>query len=178
MFISLIPLKGSQPCHGRGPCITQWSYELCHAGHPRWTGHSGEFWQNDPLEEAMADHSNILALKIPGTVWKGRNIWHWKTSPPDWKVFNMLLGKIRRQLLIAPERMKQMGLRRNNAYLWMCLAGSIPRSGRSPGEGNGNPLQYSCLENSMDGGAWWARVHGVVKSQTRLSDFDFAWWWK
>ena len=49
--------------------------------------------------------------------------------------------------------------------------GSIPGSGRSPGEGNGNPLQYSCLENSMDGGAWWATVHGVAKSQTRLSDF-------
>ena len=48
--------------------------------------------------------------------------------------------------------------------------GSIPRSGRSPGEGNGNPLQYSCLENSMDRGAWWATVHGVSKSQTRLSN--------
>ena len=42
------------------------------------------------------------------------------------------------------------------------------------GEGNGNPLQYSCLENPMDGGAWWAAVHGVVKSQTRLSDFTFT----
>ena len=47
---------------------------------------------------------------------------------------------------------------------------SIPVSGRSPGGGNGNPLQYSCLENSMDGGAWWAIVHGVPKSRTRLSD--------
>jgi len=44
--------------------------------------------------------------------------------------------------------------------------GSMPGLGRSPGEGNGNPLQYSCLENSMDGGAWWATVHGVTKSQT------------
>ena len=43
--------------------------------------------------------------------------------------------------------------------------GSIPRSGRSPGEGSGNPLQYSCLENSMDRGAWWAIVHGITKSQ-------------
>ena len=48
--------------------------------------------------------------------------------------------------------------------------GSIPGSGRSPGEGNGNPLQYSCLENPMDGGTWWATVHGVAKSWTRLSD--------
>ena len=46
----------------------------------------------------------------------------------------------------------------------------IPGSGRSPGEGNGNPLQYSCLENPMEGGAWWAAVHGVTKSWTRLSD--------
>ena len=48
---------------------------------------------------------------------------------------------------------------------------SIPGSGSSPGEGNGNPLQYSCLENPKDGGAWWATVHGVAKSPTRLSDF-------
>ena len=44
--------------------------------------------------------------------------------------------------------------------------GSIPGSGRSPGEGNGNLLQYSCLENSTDGGAWWAVVHAIAKSQT------------
>ena len=49
--------------------------------------------------------------------------------------------------------------------------GLIPGSGRSPGEGNGNPLQCSWLENLMDGGAWWATVHGVTKSRTRLSDF-------
>ena len=42
------------------------------------------------------------------------------------------------------------------------------------GEGNGTPLQYSCLENPMDGGAWWAAVHGVAKSQTRLSDFTLT----
>ena len=49
----------------------------------------------------------------------------------------------------------------------------IPGSGRSPEEGNGNPLQHSCLENPMDRGVWWATVHGVTKSQTRLSDFTF-----
>ena len=48
--------------------------------------------------------------------------------------------------------------------------GSIPGSGRSPGEGNGYLHQYSCLENSMDGGAWQDTVHGVTKSQTRLRD--------
>ena len=54
-----------------------------------------------------------------------------------------------------------------------CNAGdldSIPGSGRSPGDGNNNPLQCSCLENSMDRGAWRAIVHGVAKSQTQLSD--------
>ena len=46
--------------------------------------------------------------------------------------------------------------------------GSICGLGRSPGEGNGNSLQYSCLKNPMDRGAWWAIVHGVTKSQTQL----------
>ena len=50
--------------------------------------------------------------------------------------------------------------------------GSIP--GRSPGAGNSNPLQYSCLENPIDGGALWVTVHGVTKSRTRLSDFTFT----
>ena len=48
--------------------------------------------------------------------------------------------------------------------------GSIPGWEKYSGEGNGNPLPYSCLENSMDRGAWWATVHGVAVSQTQLSD--------
>ena len=51
----------------------------------------------------------------------------------------------------------------------VCTAGDarlIPGSGKSPGEGSGNPLQYSCLEDNMDRGAWWATVHGVAKNQT------------
>ena len=54
-----------------------------------------------------------------------------------------------------------------------CSAGaldSVPGLGRSLGEGNGNPLQYSCLENSLDRGAWWATVLAVAKSLTQLSD--------
>ena len=50
----------------------------------------------------------------------------------------------------------------------------IPGLGRSPGEGNGNPLQYSCLENPMGGEAWYAAVHGIAKSWTRLSDFTYS----
>ena len=52
--------------------------------------------------------------------------------------------------------------------------GLIPRLGRSPGEGKGNQVHYSCPENPMDRGAWWATVHGVAKSQTLLSDFTFS----
>ena len=48
--------------------------------------------------------------------------------------------------------------------------GSIPGLGRFPGGENGNPLQYSCLENSMDRRAWWAKVHGLANSQTQLSN--------
>ena len=54
---------------------------------------------------------------------------------------------------------------------WVRSLGSIPGLGRSPGEGNGNPFQDYCLENPMDRGSWWATVHGVAKSRTRLSDF-------
>ena len=61
--------------------------------------------------------------------------------------------------------------------------GLIPGLGRFPGEGNDNTLQYSCLENSRDKGAWWATVHGAAKSQTRLSNQQFhflaGWgWWE
>ena len=52
-------------------------------------------------------------------------------------------------------------------HIWLSLAGFF-------GEGNGTPLQYSCLENPMDGGAWWAAGHAVARSQTRLSDFPFT----
>ena len=52
--------------------------------------------------------------------------------------------------------------------------GSLAQPSTFLGEGNGTPLQYSCLENPMDGGAWWAAVHGVAKSRTRLSDFTFT----
>ena len=52
--------------------------------------------------------------------------------------------------------------------------GSVPGLERFSGEGNGNPLQYSCLKNSMDRGAWWATVHGVAKNWTRMSDFTLS----
>ena len=62
-------------------------------------------------------------------------------------------------------------------WAFICVCGSkihFTVTLRSNGEGNGTPLQYSCLENPMDRDAWWAVVHGVAKSQTRLSDFTFT----
>ena len=58
--------------------------------------------------------------------------------------------------------------------LWLSFLKSLLVSSIYFGEGNGTPIQYSCLENPMDGGAWWAAVHGVARSQTRLSDFTFT----
>ena len=62
--------------------------------------------------------------------------------------------------------------RREALYSW--LVEVMVTSSMKIGEGNGTPLQSSCLENPMDGGAWWAAVHGVGKSWTRLSDFTFT----
>ena len=59
-------------------------------------------------------------------------------------------------------------------FTWTIQLLYLALAGVSVGEGNGNPLQYSCLKNPMDGGAWWAAVHGVPKSQTQLSDFTFT----
>ena len=59
-------------------------------------------------------------------------------------------------------------------YVWCQARLPLPTSDFLIGEGNGTPLQYSCLENPMDEGAWWAAVHGVATSQTRLCDFTFT----
>ena len=61
-------------------------------------------------------------------------------------------------------------------YIWASLVAQLVKNQPAvqEGEGNGNPLQYSCLENPMDGGAWCAAVHGVAKSGTQLSDFTFT----
>ena len=73
----------------------------------------------------------------------------------------------------------------NISWTWIYVQSTVLCTLRTPsislnplsnpdGEGNGNPLQYSCLENPMDGGAWWAAVHGVAQSRTLLSDFIFT----
>ena len=77
-------------------------------------------------------------------------------------------------------RLKQLSSSKDLGLLWwlsskesVCNAGDsglIPGLGRSPGKGNDNPLQYSCLENPMDRGAWWATVHGVAQSHTKATE--------
>ena len=109
----------------------------------------------------MATHSGILAWKTPWTVWKGKKIWQWNMSLPGWKVPSMLLGKSRGQLLILQKERSgwaKAEIMLNCGCVWC----------------SDIPLQHSCLENPMDGGAWWAAVHGVTKSQTQLSDFTFT----
>ena len=71
-----------------------------------------------------------------------------------------------------PGGLPSIGLHRVG-YNWSNLAAAAAAA-FAHGEGNGTPLQYSCLENPMDGGGWWAAVHGVAKSRTRLSDFTFT----
>ena len=81
----------------------------------------------------------------------GRDIWVWSTSGrglPSCSVVKNL-----------PAKTRDAG-----------DLGSTPGSGRSPGEGNGSPLQYSCLENPVNRGAWWATVHRISKSWTRLNN--------
>ena len=100
----------------------------------------------DPLEKEMAIHSSTIAWKIP-----------W-TEEPGWLQFT---GSQR----VGHDGETSLSL----SFTWesACNAGRprfSPGLGRSPGEGNGNPLQYSCLENPMDRGAWRAAVYGVVKS--------------
>ena len=100
------------------------------------------------LEKGMATHSSILAWRIP-----------WTEEP----------GGLQSRGLKKSETTERLTLSLSFTWESACNAGRprfSPGLGRSPGEGNGNPLQYSCLENPMDRGAWRVTVYGVVKSWT------------
>ena len=86
-----------------------------------------------------------------------------------YKILNVVPYAMEQHLIVYLSYIQQF-LFANHKLLIYPL-GSIPGLGRSPGKGNGNPLQEYCLENPMDGGAWQATVHGVAKSRTRLSNF-------
>ena len=84
---------------------------------------------------------------------------HHKTSNSTWVFLVLWVSLISPSAFGHEETLILRALRTH----WDLPGGSVVKSGRPPGEGNGNPLQYSCLENSMDRGTWWATVHGVGK---------------
>ena len=149
--------------------------------------HVRSLGQEDPLEEGMAAHSSILAWRIPWTEEPGRLqgckesdmtevTQHSLRMPPAelWKSYMILAvpTTLQSQLAFQDVYMSPwwLGWYKESARS-VGDSGLIPGLGRSPGEVNGNPLQYSCLENPVNRGAWWAAVHGVAKSQTCLSNF-------
>ena len=82
--------------------------------------------------------------------------------------------EMKRHLLLERKAMTNLDTILKSRDITLLTKVHIVKAMVFPGEGNGTPLQYSCLENPMDGGAWWAAVHGVAKSRTRLSDFTFT----
>ena len=125
----------------------------------------------DPLEKEMATHSSILAWKTP-----------WMEKPGGLQ--SMESQRVRHNWVSSLSNGKESAC---NAGDQSSISGS--GSGRSPGERNGNPLQYSCLENPMDGGAWRATAHGLTESDTtewvststasvtRKMMTMMRWWW-
>ena len=105
----------------------------------------------DPLVEEMATHCSTLAWKIP-----------WTEEPGGLQFIG--LQSLTRLSMHTHSIISYEYSTIHNFYGHMS----------SSGEGNGNPLQYSCLENPTDGGVWWAVVHGVTSSRTLLSDFTFT----
>ena len=149
--------------------------------------------QEDPLEEGMAIHSRILVWKIPWTEETGelqcmgsQRVRHsWTTEHAPLVCLVWFHWGSHWSLLILSERAESASLGGWREYPACrdketfsskesaCNAGdvgSIPGSGRSHGEGNGNLLQYSCLENPIDRGGWQVTVHEVTKSRICLSD--------
>ena len=115
-------------------------------------------WEN-PLEKEMATHSSIFAWRIPWTKESGGlQSMRSQRVRQDW-VTNTFT------IYIFPGGSEVKPL----PAMWETQVWSLGQED-SPGEGNGNPIQYSCLENPMDRGAWWATVDGVTKSWTQLSD--------
>ena len=113
--------------------------------------------------------------KVCSNTWARVRVWYFNKNKMLKRFRTLFLHLYQ---LAVPLELQGLGLIKvsleiiNKAAESICLQCGRPGLRRSPGEGNGNPLQYACLENSMDGGAWWAIVHGVAKSRTQLSDFN------
>ena len=124
-----------------------------------------------PLEKEMAPHSSTLAWKIPWTEEPGRLQ---SLGSQSWTYgLIIVMDSVDIEYLHYFRKFYQIALGGSDSKGSACevgYLGSIPGWGRSRGEGNGLPLQYSCLKNSMYRGDWQAVVHGVAKSWTRLSD--------
>jgi len=121
------------------------------------------------LEKEMASHFGVLAWRIPGTGEPG--------GLPSMGSHRVGYDWSNLEAVADVDRASQVALVVKNLPANardIRDTGSIPGLGRSPGEGNGYLLQYSCLENPMDRGAWWAMVHRVAKSWTWLSDLAAA----
>ena len=131
------------------------------------SGKSNEVYRSimhDRRRNAREDR--VPELKGPGSEWVSEMLKHEILELLLWVGFwyTMKLSELPRWLNGKKKKKKNLPANVGDS-------GLIPRLGRSPGEGNGNPLQYSSLGNPLDRGAWWAAVHGVTKSQTRLSDW-------
>ena len=135
-------------------------------GHDRATSLSLFTFHFHALEKEMATHSSVLSWRTPGTAEPG-GVTQSRTRLERLSSSSSSLIKLNLTFKEGLPRgsAANVGETRDS--------GSVPGSGRAPGEGNGNPLQCSCLENSMGRGAWRATGHSVAKSWTRLSDFTF-----
>ena len=149
-------------------CGHCWVFQICwHVECSTFTASSFRIWNS-----STGIPSPLLALFI-GMLPKAHLTLHLRMSGSWWVIMPSWLSGSWRSFLYSSSVYSGFP-GGSEVKASACNAGnlsSIPGLARSPGEGNGNPLQYSYPENPMDGGAWWATVHGVAESQTQLSDF-------
>ena len=122
----------------------------------------------DPLEKDMATHRSILAWEIPWTEEPGGLQSMGLQKSQTWLSTEKAMAPHSSTLAWKIPWTEEPGGLQSMGLLWVGHDWATSLSLSCIGEGNGNPLQYSCLENPRDGGAWWAAVYGVAQSRTRL----------